>query len=206
MKITGLFLLLFSSFFLTSSAQDIYKGSIIMGGDLNFTYTTSTAKTSGLHTGNYKQPNDYMLSARPKVGYFIIKNLAVGIEVQYDLHSTSDTSYPSTNTLFAGPFARYYVGISDNTMLFAEIAPGFGVTTSSKGNNSTSTSAISVGVGPGIAFFISENVSLEALLQYRYLNSSYDLAGDKITLTTSRINFGFGFQYYIRNKKVGVQL
>jgi len=175
-------------FGLNQSSAQLQKGNLLVGaniGDIGL----------GLQSGN----TSFSISIEPKVGFFIQDNVAIGPAVNLGF------STDNTGTIInygVGAFGRYYV--SDKNMVlmkharfFGEASVGInGVNSDPKGSvGSTNTNGLGLGFGPGVAYFITPNIGLEALLKY-------DLTvgfGNATTLN----NFGIhvGFQIYLPSKK-----
>jgi hypothetical protein len=101
-----------------------------------------------------------------------------------------------------GAFGRYYFGQKEMVLMqharfFAEANVGInGLNSDPKGTEgSTNTNGLGIGFGPGVAYFITPNIGLEAALKY-------DLTvgfGNATTLNHFGINVGF--QIYLPSKK-----
>ena len=101
-----------------------------------------------------------------------------------------------------GALARKYYGtesanLTRTTKWFAEGNAGF------YGNNltgtniaKTSTNGIGLGFGPGLAYFLTSNIALEALAKYNFT------IGLGNSTTNNNIGFGLGFQIYLPGKQV----
>lgn len=170
-----------------SSAQ-LQKGNLLVGatlGDMNL----------GLQSGN----TSFSIAISPKVGWFIEDNIAIGGQIK--LGFATDDKGTDIN-YGVGAFGRYYFGqkemvVMKHARFFAEANAGInGMNTDPKGPvGSTNTNGLGIGFGPGVAYFITPNIGLEALLKY-------DLTVGFGNATTSN-NFGInvGFQIYLPSKK-----
>lgn len=58
------------------------------------------------------------------------------------------------------------------------------------------TNGLGLGVGPGIAYFVTPNIGLEALVKYN------SIVGFGSAVSNNNINVGFGFQIYLPSSKV----
>ena len=58
-----------------------------------------------------------------------------------------------------------------------------------------STTGLTLGVGPGYAYFITPNISLEGMLKFN------TVVGFGDTPSSSRLNFGLGFSIYLPTSK-----
>jgi hypothetical protein len=172
-----------------SSAQ-IQQGNLLVGatlGDLKL----------GLQSGN----TSFSIAVSPKIGYFIKDNIVVGAMVNLGF---STDHYSNVFDYGVGAFGRYYFGQKENMVImqharfFVEGNVGItGQNSDQKGSSagSVSTNGLGLGIGPGVAYFITPNIGLEALLKY-------DLGVGFGNATTSN-NFGInvGFQIYLPSKK-----
>ena len=59
-----------------------------------------------------------------------------------------------------------------------------------------STNGLGLGVGPCLAYFVTPNTGLEALLKYQ------GKVGLGLSVTSSNLIFGFGFQIYLPSKAI----
>jgi hypothetical protein len=170
-------------FGLTTSAQ-IQKGYYLIGGNLA---TTSVGFSDG---------TPFQLNLTPKVAWFQSNNFAVGGFV--DLGVATAKGQGTTFTYGVGPLARYYFGTADvattttsarrSSRVFLEGTVGISGVNVSGGS---STNGLGIGIGPGVAFFVNENIALEALLKY---NKAFGFGNDG---GSSILQLGLGFQLYL---------
>ena len=105
--------------------------------------------------------------------------------------------------LFRCGFGRYYVGKNEinsllkNGRFFAEGTAGVGGVNSSSGST---TNGVDLGIGAGYAYFITRNVSLDALLK---LNT---IVGGGNTSGQADLGLRIGFQIYLPTSKVKAAL
>ncbi|MBV9962524.1 MAG: hypothetical protein JO072_09785 [Parafilimonas sp.] len=163
-----------------SNAQ-IQRGNILVGGDL-----------ADFNLGLNKNSN-FILTIDPTAAWFIRNNIAVGA---YIILGVDAVKGATTTTYGVGPLARYYFGAGQvntesvlrHTRLFAEGNVGIEGSNTSHGS---STNGLGIGIGPGIAYFITPNIGLEALLKYR------GIVGFGNDPLNSRLDLNFGFQIYL---------
>lgn len=167
----------------------LQKGNLLVGatlGDMNL----------GLQSGN----TSFSIAISPKVGWFIQDNIVVGGQVNLGF---STDHYANEFTYGVGAFGRYYFGqkemvVMKHARFFAEGNFGIkGTNTDQKGTSagSVSTNGLGIGIGPGVAYFITPNIGLEALLKY-------DLGvGFGNATTTNAFGINVGFQIYLPSKK-----
>ncbi|TXI31224.1 MAG: hypothetical protein E6Q58_05410 [Niabella sp.] len=173
------------------------------------TGTTATAQTEkgyyliGGNIGNIKANfqngiSVFGIGVSPKVAWFVKDDLAIGGQV--NLNFQTATNIGSTFAYFVGPMARYYFTKDElkelvkHTTFFVEANAGVGGTNSSKGG--ISTNGFDFGIGPGLAFFVNENIALEALAKYNLT------AGFGNAPVSSGFNIGVGFQIHLPTSKL----
>ena len=166
----------------TASQAQVQKGNVLVGGDIaNFSL--------GLDKGSY-----FTVDINPKAAWFLQDNFAAGAYVTLGL-ATAKNSNTQTN-YGVGALARYYLGpnqvntesVLRHTRLFVEGTAGI------EGNNIShgpSTNGLGLGIGPGVAYFITPNIGLETLLKYNGI-VGFGSAG-----STNVLNLNVGFQVYL---------
>lgn len=186
MKKTCIFFIASLLFISLPGFSQIQKGNILVGGNLaNFNL--------GLEKGS-----PFSMSLEPKAGFFIKDNVAVGGYVNFGLQ-TLPGSTGSITTYGVGALARYYLGATEapsfikHTRIFFEGNAGISGKNVPNGSN---TNGLGIGIGPGIAYFITPNIGLETLLKYN------GLVGFGNTTAQSDLNLNVGFQIYLPSKKL----
>ncbi len=168
------------------------QGSFIAGGSI---YVDS--RTDKL--GNNKS-SSFTTNINPRVGYFIKDNIVVGGELgvstsKTDSNSSSISTVANTNTYGLILFGRYYF---DN--FFAELAPGFGASTTEQEafgiTTEVKSSFYGARVGAGYAFFLGKSVAIEPSLNYRWESYKPKGAGSDYKHTISSIFLGIGLSAY----------
>lgn len=192
------------------------KGKSLIGGSFNFFTANAEQGTSTLKQNEF--------SIGPNYGYFVSKNLAIGLNVsyRYSKNSTAYTqltavngSYINTiitqtqkqNTTNIGPFIRYYVDITEKFKFFGQFnaSVGFGKAENIITNITPSinkSTAYSANITPSFAFFPTKKIAVElgfGLLSYFNSTSKYEVA----TAEKSK-NEGFKFGFDAVNPTVGV--
>lgn len=161
------------------------EGNVMMGAQLlNVTGTFQ----SGSSTFN--------MGISPQVGFFLSDNFALGAAVLLNLQTAShytDFSYA------VGPFARYYFNrvkgedlqLSKRSSFFVEgdvYIQGENIKTN---GNSVNTNGLGIGIGPGLAYFITPHIGLEALLKYN------PVLGFGNSTTVNKVSLNLGLQAYL---------
>ena len=170
--------------------SQIQKGNILVGGNLaNFNL--------GLADGS-----PFSMSLEPKAAFFIRDNVAVGGYVNFGLQ-TIPGGNGSLTTYGVGALARYYLGAAEapdfikHSRIFFEGNAGI---SGKNVPNGSSTNGLGLGIGPGIAYFITPNIGVETLLKYN------GLVGFGNETTQSDLNLNVGFQIYLPSKKLRTTL
>jgi len=208
--------IIFSACYTTLTAQ-ANKGKFMLGelsyiefagngvlGSTNLGYTTFQIKSDGDSNDDSK---DKMFSVNivPRVGYFVIDNLVVGLDVflAIDSHKAMDFDYKSSSTFFAvGPFVRYYVP-TKKVLPFAEVNYSMGSRKSKSeydGNESySSNNAIKLyGAGLGLAVPIGDKVTFDALAGYHtYVIKDKEDNDNNERLVAGTIGLRLGFTVFL---------
>jgi hypothetical protein len=170
-------------FFGTTAVAQTQKGNLMVGSDL-----------TDLGFNFQKESTIFHFNLDPKLAYFIKDDLALGGYLNFGLQTTGGNG---TNVNYGiGALARYYIHdenvrkleFSKRVRFFGEANAGFG---GSNPANGASTNGIQLGIGPGLSYFITPNVALEALLKYDVI-----IGGGNST-TSHQLNLGLGFQIFL---------
>ena len=174
------FLLLF--FLAQTAFAQVEKGVWLISGSADLTSLKAN--------GNSETQFDFT----PKAGYFFTDRLLAGLSVSVGSNrikesSKNKTTIDTERLLIVSPFARYYLPISPVVYAWAEVSVGFGSFKVTQDDDVFSLSASQFGLGPGISFFLNENIAIEGMLRF----SNTGLGG---TTTRSKIGIFGGFQIY----------
>jgi hypothetical protein len=137
--------------------KPITSGHFLIGGDFNSEYS----KTNNLKL--------FQISTSPDIGYFIVDNLAIGLNIPiiyYDYVGSLNES-----SIGLGPFIKYYL----NDGLFFSFKLAGNIITEHDGSNTTygiSSKSLSISPGIGYAYFILQKASIELGLYYEHLNTN----------------------------------
>jgi hypothetical protein len=206
-KIVYVLLTALISIGLQLEAQVTSSGNFVIGS----TFGLSTAKSkitqdSGDGEEEVDNPSSSQFSFSPRVGYFVIDNFAVGIQMDYTSSEVKQPNLDRTtdSDLLFGPFARFYLPVGDDMGLFLEAGFGFGNSNDEKyigaERQSINTNIFAYGLGPGFTIFSSQAVGVEALLKYNYARSDFDTEiggiARKTTTRTNQFDFSVGVHFY----------
>lgn len=173
-------------------------------GSTNFGYTTFQNKSDG---GNSDDSKDKMFSVNivPRAGYFIIENLAVGLDVflATESHKAMDDAYKSTSTFFAaGPFVRYYIP-TKKVLPFTEVNYSIGSRTGKTefDGNEPSTYKYGIqlyGAGLGLAVPLGAKVTFDVLAGYHaYVIKDMEDNYNNERLVAGTVGLKLGFTVYL---------
>ena len=186
-------LFLFTAFILLVllSAGQTEKGTWLLGG--SFDFSSSKQKIWGNETTTTQ------VEFSPTIGYFIVPNLAVGINA--GIQTTKDkypgsTSDDKTTLSAVGPFARYYLGAGSKAKFLAGAAMLFGSTKGILDYSKHTITAYQFEAGPAI--FLTESVAVEFLLNY--VNQHFKGQESFYDADASQFGFSLGFQFYLKKK------
>jgi len=180
----------------TTVQAQTQKGNVMVGANM--------ANILGTFSSD---ANSFQFNLTPKAGWFIKDNLALGAEVNLGIKTTK---YDNTDTKVTdltygiGAFGRYYITdesieFSKRARFFLEASAGFNGTNSKTkvadgSSSSINNNGLGLGFGPGLAFFITPNVALEALLKYDIT------VGFGSSTTVHKLGLNLGFQIYLPGK------
>lgn len=188
-------------------AQFNDQGNFLIGTTLGFSTAGSRIiQNEGDSQNEGEGPSSTQLSISPKVGYFIIDNVALGLGMDYTFNSVdqpNNDEITDTDLLF-GPFARYFLPVGDDIALVVETTFGFGRSSDTQEISgqiqNIGTNIFAFGIGPGITVISDSGIGISAVFKYNYARSEFDTNIDNIqrqTITrTNAFDFSIGFQYY----------
>lgn len=146
-----------------------------------------------------KDYTGFSLDLTPRVAWFVRDNFALGAEVLFGLETGSGFT---TVSYGVGPIVRYYLRerALENvrkTRWFVDGNVGiYGANTKVSGSPSTNTNGLGIGFGPGLAYFLNQNIALEALAKYNLT------VGFGNSVTNNSLRVGIGFQIYLPKAKL----
>ncbi len=149
--------------------------SMSSGSDI-FKFGYSTTKTKSDTDGSENQDKSVSIFINPKVGYFVIDNLAIGLDLNVGFSTSKyleDDDKYSYSTLIVGPFVRYYIPTT-KVLPFCELSGSFGTLNSKSDYSDNSyredrkdkTGIMTFGGGIGLAAPLGERVMVDVLAGY----------------------------------------
>jgi len=171
-------------------------GSIMVGGYLNANLSSNFQQIGSNLAQAGDRLNDYGFYGN--LGFFTAPFLAFGGILYLNYSELRQSTNLFTKTSFGlGAFARPYFYITNQFPLLIHTEFTIGLSNV----YSQSTSETRIGVGPGLAYFFTPNVSLEFLLLYRYSSSVYSAgASTQVNDFSHNFNPSVGFQIYFHKK------
>jgi len=162
----------------------IQKGNVMVGtsvGNLNW----------GIKS---KSTTSFQLT--PKAGWFIQDGLVVGAEALLGFTHIGGGG-ANTFSYGIGGFGRYYITdekieVINRTKFFVEANAGIQGQNQNKGG--ADTNGLGFGFGPGIAYFITENIGLETSVKYN------GVVGFGSEAYQNNLILNIGFQVYLPGK------
>jgi hypothetical protein len=137
----------------------------------------------------------------PKAGYFVIDNLAAGLQAVVSGYTEKDLEYDDTykeRTIGIGPFVRYYYPL-DKFYPFAEAELLFGTVREAWYGDDEKTPFSMVGILVGAALPLGENVTFDAAAGYlrSSMKNTDPETEEKVFFITSGFSLRMGFTIYL---------
>ena len=142
----------------------ISKGSLFLGGNINFYSSDNSADDNSI---GYKQD---VFTVSSVIGKVIKNNLVLGAGLGYShtKYRQGPTNIPNdqkSNGYSGNVFLRKYMGLGKNFYIYLESALGARYDKSDNSpinlNNNYKTISVSLGVTPGISYAISKKLQIE---------------------------------------------
>ena len=159
----------------------------------------STHKTKyGSSKGTSNKDWSLGVNASPKFGYFVIDNLALGLNVcLWANHTNVNNDYSINSSLLGvGPFVRYYLAC-EKIKPFFEIGGYYGQYGSKYSKSSFSNrlgGIINLDCSAGLAFPIGDKVNFDLQLNYDYYYNKQIINNPvKVRTNTSTVGLKLGF-------------
>ena len=168
----------------------------------NLGYSTFQNKSDG--DNDDSKDKAFLLNIVPRAGYFVIDNLAIGLDVLLATErvKSGDFDYTYKSTSFAvGPFVRYYIP-TKKVLPFAEVNYSMGSRKGKSeydGSESPTTTLFSYMVLVLVlAVPIGEKVSFDAVAGYHaYVNKDKEDNDNNDRLVASTIGLKLGFTVFL---------
>ncbi|HEX8545953.1 MAG TPA: transporter [Cytophagaceae bacterium] len=156
-----------SSFIFTNSHAQVGKGKFILGGLINPGFASYKMNSPGAINSE-----TWRISSQVRLGYFLTERFNLGIDLgnEYSVYKRDD-GRTKHFSLTAGPFMRYYF-LNEKLGVFGEGGAGLGTGSSKytfggRSEDKWTTNSTYAKFGPGINYFLNENIALEFLLTFQ---------------------------------------
>ncbi len=172
------------------------KAQFFVDGSIRF----STSGYQNNETTPAHKNSSYSLDLKPGAGKFLSDKLAVGVDLDISLSGNKTNINNETETRTSGigvtPFLRYYAFRWNKFSVFGQgyLGLDFSGTRVDSGGTITKgpkNTRISLGVFPGLAYDLTDNLSLQTSLNILNLGFSYVITKEGSTKTNSA-NFNIG--------------
>ncbi|KMQ72720.1 OmpW family outer membrane protein [Chryseobacterium koreense] len=194
-----LFLVGALALFASMNAQ-MEKGSWIVSGKTGVGFNSATSKYSA-NGQSIDGPKVTSFSITPGVGYFVINNLAVGVDLSYTSTKTTfkDSSiginYEDKQSMFAIlPNATYYFATANKLKPYLGAGIGYGSATSIDFYNDQETTkgGLLWGAKGGMVYLLNSNVGLDLGVAYNSFTTNETVESTKVktTIDTFGVNAG----------------
>ncbi|OFY48933.1 MAG: hypothetical protein A2W85_14810 [Bacteroidetes bacterium GWF2_41_31] len=176
-------------------------------------YSTINSKIGGKTEG---QTKTFGLNLVPKVGYFVLDNVAVGLDINLSYSSMKiNNSRESQTTFFGGlgAFGRYYIPVS-KVYSFFELNAGMGQASSkykSPGSNpyyyyadsESKSNFYNFGTGVGLAVPLGKKIIIDFIAGYDYVRevSNKTYYGQKVGTAIHSFGFEMGIMVMLGGNK-----
>jgi len=179
-------------------SEGFAKGDVFISGAVGF---------GSQKTGNQKA-NGFEIA--PSVGYFVTENIAIGVRLGYLTEKLEyvEEGFPveiKNNSFTVGAFGRYYFTPASKFSFFGELGVDYVNIKSEVVRpfpSETKTDGLAVQVAPGISYFLTKNLALEAsfgVLGFATTEPDYEGAEKTNTfrfgLDTRDINLGLVYKF-----------
>lgn len=190
--------------------KNIKKGTWSFGGQLLFGSSGSEFENNEITQNS----DSFRLSINPEIGYAVQKNLIIGLGLGYTYlennnFSNNNTNTNNNNTYSIYPYIKKFIPVNEKLLFSLRGEIRFSKTDFENSGNSFSNidnnQSFFAGFRPGITYFVSKNLALEAnigALGYSRSNREFENE-NQIKATTESFSFDFnsnnllfGFTYY----------
>ena len=170
-----LVLLVFILGFNSVNAQ-LQKGNLLIGGQAGFNVQFNEGDDS------------FSLSMNPNILALVSDNFALGGSLGFTYSSFIGFSNTAVGFL---PQGRLYLPQNDKMAIFLDAQIGLQFLNINFNGDSESETVFTYAFGPGIAYFISDDVSIDTGLSYNYSGGDFD---------RSSLNLTVGIQVFLTRK------
>lgn len=204
---TMLFALSFSYAQEKNKKLNIKKGTWSLSGETSFSFNNNKADNQ------VYEDKSYLFNFAPKIGYTISDNLILGVGIGYGYGDSKSTNPSNTYerknySMSIFPYIKKHFSVGKKVTLSLQGEFKYSHTkyedeqNNSLNNNDSKTNAYSIGIRPGITYFLNKKLALEANLGFlgytrtNYDNNSYKGNNSSFNFNFNPSNLMFGLSYY----------
>lgn len=193
------------------------NAQFFVGGNLGMDFTSGKWKAEGNGvTVTQDQPKTFEFTFAPSIGFMFNDKIGVGLDIMFGMDKATNKDYTvdpvvtttiKTTTFGLAPYFRYVFAEVDNFKFYCDAkllwqmdkpkvkVEGNGVTVTADG---AKTTTFGVGIVPGMAYMLTDNISMNCALNILELGFSTSKTvdknpdGDGVDYTTTNNEFGFG--------------
>lgn len=172
------------------------KGKWIISGSTSISYATTnlTLELDGEEISDDTKGSVFSLT--PSVGYFVINNLAVGLDLSFastnNDNGTTDVTTSSFSSIIGG---TYYFEAGDKFKPFVGLGAGL-ITTSSGDDDALKSNGLALRGRGGLAYFVNQSLSIDFSVLYLNTNQKNKENSDLVSKNSS-IAVGLGFSLFL---------
>lgn len=187
----------------TATTLPTAKGNWIIGGSTNLGFNSNkVTQKSGDYSVDGQKTTTFNVT--PTVGYFVIDNLAVGLNLGYEVQK-QDVSFDynqtekATNTVFSViPSVTYFIEADSKAFPYISAGAGYAAIKTKIASTETQNDNFFVWGGKaGLAYFITPSIAIDLGLNYQQLSTKYEetfsTAENKVIFKTLGASIGFNF-------------
>jgi len=168
------------------------KGQWVIGGNssISFTSTKTNFEFDGEEVGD--EIDSSIFTVTPSVGYFVMDNLSVGMDVGLQFTKSGDVKTSTTSLI---PNAVYYFDGGDKLKPFVGLGVGLASLSQGDEDEQKFSGLLLRGTG-GLAYFINDSISLNFVVQYINTNQK-NKANEDIVSKNNNIGAGLGIWFFL---------
>jgi len=172
-------------------AKEVPVGTIEISGDLDISVTSFETKTEG--TDNTDTDTQAVSAS---FLYYPLNNIGIGLAWEYESSEsvTNGSKYEQTVNLI-GPGVSFHFSVNDNLNIKLIGAIAKSAAEFSSNGSTTEADGFAWVISGGIAYFVTESVSLDASV--RYLSISQEIDSDSTDIDSSGLATGLGLSVYL---------
>jgi outer membrane protein len=167
------------------------KGRFIVDTSVLFSNSTTNS------TRNQFKSDVFNIQISPKVAFFVVDRLAIGLETSYSFNrqkftlSNNETSNTSLNSILIGPYIKYYF----KNGIFTQTSLGFGTSKNKQEDFESKSNTLNSQIGIGYAIFLNNHISFEPVINYRY--SEFKNNNSNIKTFNNELMLGAGLTIFL---------